>query len=181
MAEILLGITGGAAAFKACSLASLFRKAGHKVGCVMTQGATRFISPTQVACVTGEPVHTELFPVQPADPVPHISLTDNVDLLVVAPATAHFMARAAHGFADELLTAVFLACDAPVVMAPAMNSRMWNNPAVRNNVRILEDMGVVMAGPVEGPLACGTTGPGRMMEPDEIFEVCFRLLGRDIQ
>ncbi len=179
MAEILLGITGGAAAFKACSLASLFRKAGHKVDCVMTQGAARFVTPTQVACVTGEPVHTLLFPEQPCDPVPHISLTDNIDLMVVAPATAHFMARAAHGFADELLTAAFLACDSPVVMAPAMNSRMWNHPAVRENVKTLEDMGVVMAGPVEGHLACGTTGSGRMMEPEEIFEICFRLLGRN--
>jgi phosphopantothenoylcysteine decarboxylase/phosphopantothenate--cysteine ligase len=88
------------------------------------------------------------------------------------------MARAAHGFADELLTAVFLACEAPVVLAPAMNSRMWNNPAVRENARILQDRGVVMAGPVEGHLACGTLGAGRMMEPEDIFDICFKLLGR---
>ncbi len=179
MAEILLGVTGGAATFKACSLASLFRKAGHKVNCVMTRGATRFITPTQLACVTGEPVYTLLFPEQPTESVPHITLTDNLDLMVVAPATAHFLARAAHGFADQLLTAAFLACEAPVVMCPAMNSRMWNHPAVRENVRILMDMGVVMAGPVEGHLACGTVGAGRMMEPEDIFEVCFRLLGRN--
>lgn len=178
MAEVILGITGGAAAFKACTLASLFRKAGHKVDCVMTAGARHFVSPTQVACVTGEPVHTELFREQPADSVPHISLTENTDLLVVAPATAHFLARAAAGFADELLTAVFLACDAPVVMAPAMNSRMWSNRAVRENVKTLAGRGVVMAGPVEGHLACGTMGAGRMMEPEDIFDICFELLGR---
>jgi phosphopantothenoylcysteine decarboxylase/phosphopantothenate--cysteine ligase len=178
MAEVLLGVTGGAAAFKACALASLFRKAGHKVTGVLTPAATRFIGPVQLACVAGQPVYTSLFPEQPAEPAPHIALTDNLDLMVVAPATADFLARAARGFAGDLLSAAFLACDAPVVMAPTMNTRMWNHPAVRENVRILQDMGVVMAGPVEGSLACGTSGSGRMMEPEDIFEVCFRLLGR---
>lgn len=176
MANVLLGVTGGAAAFKAVSLASLLRREGHVVRSVLTQGACRFITPVQMAAVSGTPCHTSLFPPQPADPIPHITLTDDLDLLVVAPATAHFMGRAACGLADDLLTAVFLASAAPVVMAPAMNSRMWSNPAVQANTLLLEKRGVVMAGPVEGQLACGTYGGGRMMEPEDIAALCRDIL-----
>ncbi len=96
--------------------------------------------------------------------------------MVVAPATAHFIARAALGLADDLLTSAYLACSAPVLIAPAMNTRMWENPAVKANVRLLMERGVVMAGPVTGTLACGTTGGGRLMEPEDIFSMCREIL-----
>ena len=176
MAEILLGVTGGAAAFKACALGSLFRKAGHTVNAVLTPGALRFITPVQVSAVTGGPCHTDIFSGGATGFIPHIALTDSVDLMVVAPATAGFMARAVMGLADDLLSAAFLACASPVVMAPAMNTRMWNNPAVRSNAETLQGRGITLAGPVEGVLACGTTGGGRMMEPEDIFSICLAVL-----
>lgn len=176
MAEILLGVTGGAAAFKAVSLASLLRKSGHTVNSILTGAATEFITSTQLSAVSGMPCFTDLFSSRPTEFIPHIALTDNVDLLIVAPATAHFLARAAHGLADDLLTSAFLACAAPVLIAPAMNTRMWNNPAVQANVKILLSRGIRFAGPVPGKLACGTTGDGRMMEPVDIAGLCRRIL-----
>ncbi len=174
MADILIGVTGGAAAFKAVSLASMFRKAGHRVKSILSPGGREFISPVQLSAVTGEPCHTELF--NDDNLIPHIQLASGLDLMVVAPATAHFIARAAHGFADDLLTASFLACSAPVVMAPAMNTGMWKNPAVVHNVSVLRERGIVFAGPVQGKLACGTTGAGRLMEPADIYRICCDVL-----
>jgi phosphopantothenoylcysteine decarboxylase/phosphopantothenate--cysteine ligase len=176
MAEILLGVTGGAAAFKSVILASMFKKAGHRVNTVMTAAACEFISPLQLTSVTGGGCYTELFSHEPPGFIPHISLTDNADLMVIAPATAHFMARAALGLGDDLLSSAFLACASPVVMAPGMNTRMWNNAAVEENAGILVKRGIIMAGPVEGVLACGTTGWGRMMEPADIFDICSAVL-----
>jgi len=173
--KIVLGITGSAAAFKGVALASGLRREGFDVDGVLTAAACEFIRPTQLSCITGRPVRTVLFG-DMSDPAPHISLTDGCSLLVVAPATAHFLARAACGLADDLLTSVFLACQAPVIIAPAMNSRMWNNQATVNNVRLLQDRGVRLAGPVEGGLACGTTGKGRMMEPEGILAACIDAL-----
>lgn len=174
--RVILGITGSAAAFKGATLASLLRKEGFAVDGVLSRAGGEFLSATQLACVTGRPVRTELFTPQPSDPVPHITLTEGCSLLVVAPATADFLAKAAHGLADDLLSAVFLACDAPVVMAPSMNSRMWENAATRANVALLLERGVRLAGPVEGLLACGTRGTGRLMEPADILQVCLRTL-----
>ncbi len=176
MAEILLGVTGGAAAFKAVSLASLLRRSGHTVNCILTGAAAEFITPTQLSAVSGTPCFTDLFSSRPTVFIPHIALTDNVDLMVVAPATAHFLARAAHGLADDLLTSAFLACAAPVLIAPAMNTRMWNNPAVQASVEILSSRGIRFAGPVSGKLACGTAGDGRMMEPADIAGICHEML-----
>lgn len=173
--RIVLGITGSAAAFKGVALASGLRRKGFDVDGVLTSAACEFITPTQLACITGRPVRTGLFG-DLSEPAPHISLTDGCSLLVVAPATAHFMARIACGLADDLLTSVFLACEAPVVIAPAMNSRMWNNPATAANVELLLDRGVRLAGPMEGVLACGTTGKGRMMEPESILTACIDAL-----
>ncbi|OPL18710.1 MAG: hypothetical protein AVO35_05110 [Candidatus Aegiribacteria sp. MLS_C] len=175
--RILLGITGSAAAFKGVALASLLRKRGLHVDGVLTEAGTRFVTATQLACVTGRPVYTSLFTSQPDDPVPHIALTEDLALMIVAPATADFMARAAWGLADDLLSAAYLACEAPVVMAPSMNSRMWRNPATVDNVLRLKDRGVTMAGPVTGGLACGTEGPGRLMEPEGIMDICLEVLG----
>jgi phosphopantothenoylcysteine decarboxylase/phosphopantothenate--cysteine ligase len=179
VAGILMGVTGGAAAFKAVGIASCLKKEGHRVDVVMTAGALEFVTPLQFSCITGRPVYTELFAGQPGNPAPHITLTDETDLMLVAPATAHYIARIAHGFADDLLTAATLACTSPLVVAPSMNSRMWGNPATRANVETLGRRGVILAGPVEGPLACGTTGYGRMMDPDDILAVCREILGRE--
>ncbi len=174
--RILLGITGSAAAFKGVMLASLLRKEGYEVDGILTQAALQFISETQLACVTGRPVYSSLFTKQPGDPVPHITLTDSIDLFVIVPATADFIGKTANGLADDLLSSAFIACDAPVVMAPSMNTRMWNNSAVAANIKILETRGVIFAGPVSGPLACGTEGRGRLMEPQNILEICLDVI-----
>jgi len=174
--RVLLGITGSAAAFKGVMLASLLRKRGIHVDGIITKAGKKFVKPTQLSCVTGGRVYSSLFTRQPDDPVPHITLTENIDLMAVVPATADFMARAAHGLAPDLLTASFLACAAPVVMAPSMNSRMWNNPATSANFSLLRGRGIVFSGPVSGKLACGTSGMGRMEEPEEILRVCLEIL-----
>ena len=174
--RILLGITASAAAFKGIALASLLRKEGYLVDAVLSPAARNFVTETQLACVTGRPAYSSVFTDQPGDPVPHITLTDECALMVVAPATADFMARAACGLADDLLSACFLACSAPVVMAPSMNTRMWENPATVENARRLEERGVIFAGPVQGKLACGAVGQGRLMEPADILSVCMNVL-----
>ena len=178
--RVILGITGSAAAFKGVMLASMLRKSGCDVDGVLTSNAARMVSETQLACVTGRPVNTDLFVPQPGDPVPHITLTEGEPLLVIAPATATFMARAASGLADDLLSCIFLASSGAVVMAPAMNTRMWENRATVSNASLLEERGIILSGPAEGTLACGTTGRGRMVEPEELLAVCLRVLGRDV-
>jgi phosphopantothenoylcysteine decarboxylase/phosphopantothenate--cysteine ligase len=179
VAGILMGVTGGAAAFKAVGMASSLKKEGHRIDVIMTEAALEFVTPLQFSCITGRPVYTELFAGTHGNAAPHITLTEGIDLMLVAPATAHYIARAAHGLADDLLTAATLACTSPLVVAPSMNSRMWGNQATRANVEALGRMGVVLAGPVEGPLACGTTGYGRMMDPEDILAVCREILGRE--
>ena len=174
--RILLGITASAAAFKGIALASLLRKEGYEVDGILSMNALKFVSDTQLACVTGRPVFSSLFTDQPGDPVPHISLTDDCSLLAVVPATADYIAKTANGIADDLLTSVFLACMAPVVMAPSMNTRMWKNPATDENVSKLRNRGITFAGPVEGHLVSGDMGEGRMMEPASILSICLRIL-----
>ncbi len=174
--RILLGITASAAAFKGVALASLLRKEGFEVDGILSMNALRFVSDTQLACVTGRPVFSSLFTDQPGDPVPHISLTNECSLLIVAPSTADYIAKTANGIADDLLTSVFLANEAPVVMAPSMNSRMWANPATVENVSKLRDRGITFAGPESGHLACGSMGVGRMIEPASILSICLRIL-----
>ena len=157
MARILVGVTGGIAAYKACTLVRLLVRAGHDVFPVLTEGAKRFVSAeTFFALARTSP---------PADPYPHL---EQADLLVVAPATANTIARLAHGLADDLLTEAALAHDGPVLVAPAMNVRMWQHAATQENVAILRGRGVVLVGPAEGELAEGETGVGRMAEPEEI-------------
>jgi len=174
--RILLGITGSAAAIKGVMLASLLRKEGFDIDGVLTPSALRFISETQLACVTGRPVYSSLFTVQPGDPVPHITLTDSIDLFAVIPATADFIGKSANGLADDLLSSAFLACEVPVIMAPSMNTRMWNNSATAANIEKLESRGVIFAGPVMGTLACGSEGMGRLMEPPGILKVCLDVI-----
>ena len=167
---IVLGITGGIAAYKAAMLASLLTKRGAKVITVMTKGATAFITPLTLQSLTHQPVYTDIFDERDPSRITHIDLADSTDLVVVAPATADFIARAAHGMADDLLSAVLLATTAPVLVAPAMNVHMYAHPIFLQNLDRLRDAGYYVAEPGVGPLACGYTGKGRLMEPDEIVE-----------
>ncbi len=164
--HILLGVTGGIAAYKSAELIRQLREQGAEVRVVMTRGATEFITPLTLQALSGHPVHLELLDSGTEAAMGHIELARWADVLLVAPATADFMARLVMGRADDLLAAVCLACESPLAVAPAMNRIMWESAATRNNVSILQDRGVRIMGPAEGLQACGETGPGRLLEPD---------------
>ncbi len=170
----MIGVTGGIAAYKTATLVSRLVQAGAGVTVVMTQSATELIGPKTFEALTGRPVGLGLFE---DSPHPHIELGSNAELLCVAPATANLLAKAAHGLADDLLSTALLAFDGPVIMTPAMNTRMWEKPAVQRNLKQLEDDGVVMVGPEEGYLSCGERGGGRMASPEKIFEAIRGELG----
>ncbi len=167
--HILLGVTGGVAAYKACELARLLVKSGHEVQVVLTKAAARFVAPLTFEALTGRPVHVDLFDEGRSGAMAHIDLARWADQVVVAPATADFLARLAAGLADDLLTTLCLATTAPILVAPAMNHCMWLHPATRENCQRLTARGVQMVGPAEGDQACGDQGPGRMSEPQEIM------------
>lgn len=167
--RILLGVSGGVAAYKACELARLLVKAGHQVQVVLTEAATRFVTPLQFQALTGRPARVGLFDEGHEAAMGHIELARWAEQVVVAPATADFLARLAAGIADDLLTTLCLATSAPLTVAPAMNHRMWEHPATRANRECLADRGVRFVGPALGDQACGDTGPGRMSEPEEIL------------
>lgn len=171
---MVLGITGGIAAYKAAYLASALTKAGARVTAVMTKGALEFITPLTLQSLTKEAVYVDVFDERDPARIAHIALADEADLVVVAPATADFLGRLAHGLANDMLTSLLLATRAPVVLAPAMNVHMWENPLVQRNVSLLREAGFQVAEPGVGALACGYTGAGRLMEPDEILEVLRR-------
>ncbi|WP_172124597.1 MULTISPECIES: bifunctional phosphopantothenoylcysteine decarboxylase/phosphopantothenate--cysteine ligase CoaBC [unclassified Devosia] len=175
--QILVIVSGGIAAYKAPDLVRRLRERGAKVRCVMTEGAHNFIAPTTLAAVSGQPVASDLFePVAGAD-VGHIRIAREADLIVVAPATADFMARMALGLANDLATAILLARDSPVLVAPAMNPKMWDNPATRRNVATLKADGVLFVGPESGEMAeSGEAGLGRMAEPIKILEAARQAL-----
>lgn len=176
--RLLLGITGSVAAFKGVALASLMSGEGCEVDCILSDGGSRFVTPWQVSGVTGRPCSTELFDRTDVAVSPHLELTRPASLMVVAPASANFLAGLACGFAGRLLTAAALAFEGPLVVAPAMNHRMWTAKATRENVERLADRGVVFVGPVEGRLGCGEEGPGRMAEPEAVWAECRELLER---
>lgn len=167
--NILLGVTGGIAAYKACDLTRRLRERGHDVQVVMTQGAQAFVTPLTLQALSGREVRTTLFDTGAEAAMGHIELGRWADQVIVAPASADFLARAASGMADDLLTTVLLATAAPVVMAPAMNQQMWAHPAVQANVAKLAERGVSIVGPGSGEQACGDVGAGRMLEPLEII------------
>jgi phosphopantothenoylcysteine decarboxylase/phosphopantothenate--cysteine ligase len=174
-ARILLGVTGGIASYKAAWLARLLSKAGAAVDVVMTPAATEFVGPITFEALTGRPVHTGLF--DPGRALDHIKLARGAAGIVVAPATADFMARAAAGQANDLLTAALLAADAPVLLVPAMNDHMWAHPQTQANVAHLRELGYRVVDPDEGALAAGEgAGPGRMPEPETIFAHVGRLI-----
>jgi phosphopantothenoylcysteine decarboxylase / phosphopantothenate---cysteine ligase len=173
--RVTLGVTGGIAAYKAIPLARELTLAGAAVDVVLTPGALEFVRPLSFEALTGRPALSEMY--TPGDPLLHIRLARESDAVVVAPATANFIARAAAGRADDLLTAVLLATRAPVLVCPAMNDRMFDHPLTRANLGRLREVGYAVAGPDEGPLAWGEgEGPGRMLEPSAIFDQLTRLL-----
>lgn len=173
--RVLLGITGGIAAIKSLPLARDLAAAGALVDVVLTESAVEFVRPIAIEALTGRPAHTTAF--TPGEPLTHIRLAKDAEVVVVAPATANFLARAAAGMADDLLTATLLATDAPVVVCPAMNDRMYAHPLTQANLQRLREIGYRVAGPATGPLAWGEgEGPGRMLEPAEIAAHAARAL-----
>jgi phosphopantothenoylcysteine decarboxylase / phosphopantothenate---cysteine ligase len=174
--RITLGVTGGVAAYKAAELVRRLQQEGFAVQVVMTRGAKEFVTPLTFAALTGEKVITDLFKESTGgeanldSAIEHIAVAQRTDLLLVAPATADTLAKFARGLADDFLSTLFLACTAPVVVAPAMNVNMWNNAATQENLKVLRARGVRVVEPSEGYLACGMTGPGRLAEQEDIVE-----------
>ena len=168
--NVVLGVTGSIAAYKACELVRLLVKRGDDVHVVMTEHARAFVTPLTFQTLSRNPVECDMF-ASPQDWKPeHVSLAAAADLVVVAPATANILAKMAHGIADDLLSSTLLATKAPVVVAPAMNDGMWENAATREHVAALAERGVHVVAPGDGELACGTSGRGCMADPQEIFE-----------
>ena len=168
--KVLLGITGGVAAYKAAELVRRLGDRGIEVHVVMTEAACGFITPATLQALSGHPVYTSMWDGRIANGMPHIELSRDKDAIVVAPATADFIAKCVHGLADDLLSTLCLARDCPLVVAPAMNRQMWEHPATQRNVAQLRRDGVTMLGPDSGDQACGETGMGRMLEADELAE-----------
>lgn len=168
--KILLGISGGIAAYKACELARRLRDAGCTVRVVMTQAATGFVTPLTFQALSGQPVRTDLLDAEAESGMDHIALARWADQVVIAPATADLMARLAAGMADDLLTTICLATEAPIILAPAMNRVMWAHPATQANTATLLTRGVRMVGPESGSQACGEQGIGRMADPESIVQ-----------
>ncbi len=177
--RIILGITGGIAAYKAATICSRLVQAGVIVDVVMTEAAQKFITPLTFQALTHRPVYTDMFDIPAGQNIPHIDLADAADLLLIAPATANTMGKLANGLADNLLTAIALATPAPLLLAPAMETDMWCHPATQANLAKLRTWNTTIVGPAEGRLASGATGPGRMAEPDEIISMARTVLARN--
>jgi len=160
--HLLVGVCGGIAAYKVCDWVRHLRRAGAKVTVVMTEAAARFVSPLTFAALSARPVHTSMFGQDGAHRIPHIELARAADAVIIAPATAHTIARLAHGMADDLLSTVVLACRAPTLVFPAMNSNMFSHPATAANLRRLREYGYTIVSPESGAMACGDEGPGRL-------------------
>ncbi len=172
---VLLGVTGGIAAYKSVDIARKLSQQGYRVKVVMTESATRLVTPLTFRTLTGEPVGTSLFEGNDS-PINHISLAQEADLALVAPATANILAKMARGIADDLLSTTLLATSAPIIVAPAMNEVMYRHPATQENLEILRVRGVILVGPGTGGLACLDVGEGRMVEPEEIVKVALDVL-----
>jgi phosphopantothenoylcysteine decarboxylase / phosphopantothenate---cysteine ligase len=174
--HVVLGVSGGIAAYKACELLRRFTESGHDVTVVPTASALEFVGAPTWAALSGRPVATDVW--SQVHEVPHVRIGQSADLVVVAPATADLMAKAAHGLADDLLTNTLLTARCPVVLAPAMHTEMWEHPATRHNVDTLRRRGVIVLEPAEGRLTGADTGKGRLPEAGEIFEACTDVLAR---
>ncbi|WP_428397247.1 bifunctional phosphopantothenoylcysteine decarboxylase/phosphopantothenate--cysteine ligase CoaBC [Marinobacter salarius] len=170
--RILLGVTGGIAAYKSAELVRLLKKSGHEVRVVMTRGAEAFVTPLTFQALSGEPVRTSLLDPEAESGMGHIELAKWADQVVIAPASADFIARLAQGMADDLLTTLCCATEAPIAVAPAMNQAMWSNRRTQRNIELLAaDAQVTLLGPDQGAQACGDVGPGRMLEPAVLFDL----------
>lgn len=174
--KVVLGVSGGIAAYKACELLRRLTESGHEVRVVPTAAALHFVGEATWAALSGNPAGTEVW--ESVDEVPHVRIGQSADLVVVAPATADMLAKAAHGLADDLLTNTLLTARCPVVFAPAMHTEMWEHPATRENVATLRRRGAVVIEPAVGRLTGKDTGKGRLPDPEEIYEVCRRVLAR---
>jgi phosphopantothenoylcysteine synthetase/decarboxylase len=174
--KVVLGVSGGVAAYKAVDLASKLKAAGAEVRTVLTDNALRLVAAKSFEAVTGGAVYTSMWQGGEEFEIGHISLADWADVIVVAPATANIIGKVANGICDDLLSTMLCASWVKaVVFAPAMNDKMWDNPAVQKNIKSLGQMGMELAGPNRGRLACGTEGIGRMAEPQEILEAVTRI------
>ena len=167
--RILLIISGGIAAYKACELVRLLKRVPFDVRCVLTTSAQQFVTPLSLAALSGDKVYTALFDLKDEVEMGHIQLSREADLVCVIPATANIMAKMAAGMADDLATTLLLATDKPVLIAPAMNVRMWEHAATRRNVATLKADGITIISPAEGAMACGEYGAGRLPEPEELL------------
>ncbi len=168
--RITLGVTGGIAAYKAAELVRQLVKLGATVRVVMTEAATRFVTPVTFQALSGHPVYCDQWDARVANNMAHIELSREADIILVAPASADFLAKLAHGLADDLVSTLALARNCPLLAAPAMNLQMWSNPATQRNVATLRSDGIALLGPASGDQACGEVGLGRMIEPEEIVE-----------
>lgn len=169
--SMVLGITGGIAAYKATELVRLLVKANIDVQVVMTEPACQFITPVTMQALSGKPVFKDMWDASIANGMPHIELSRAADAIVIAPASADFIAKLVHGRADDLLSTLCLARDCPLLVAPAMNKQMWDNPATQRNIAQLNTDGITMLGPDSGEQACGEIGLGRMLEPEDLFNL----------
>lgn len=167
---IVLGISGGIAAYKCCELTRLLVKEGAAVHVVLTKAGAQFVTPLTLQTLSGHPVHTDMFCLTREEEIGHIALADRADIVLVAPATADLLAKTSAGICDELLTAIICATRAPVVFAPSMNARMWENPITQENIARLRKLGYRFIEPAAGALACGSEGTGRLPEPIDIVE-----------
>ena len=167
---VVLGVTGGIAAYKSAALTSLLVKAGAQVQVIMTEHARQFIAPLTFESLTGRRCLTDTFDRNHEYSTEHVELAKEADVVMIAPATANIIAKIAHGMADDMLTTTILACDCPKIVAPAMNTRMYENPVTQDNIRKLEEYGMTIAYPTSGHLACGDIGKGKMLEPEELFQ-----------
>ena len=176
---IVLGVTGGIACFKAAALASLLVKQHANVQVIMTENATKFVTPLTFEQLTGQKALTDTFDRNFQHSVEHIAVADRADLVLIAPATANIIAKLAHGIADDMLTTTVLACDCPKAIAPAMNTRMYENPVTQDNLSTLRRYGWEVAEPASGHLACGAEGKGRLPEPEQLLELCLHAVARE--
>src|SRR5882757_1855771 len=176
--RVVVGVAGGIAAYKAATVVRQLTEAGHSVRVIPTESALRFVGAATFEALSGEPVQTGVFDDVPR--VPHVAIGQGADLVVVAPATADLLAKAAHGLADDLLTNTLLTARCPVVFAPAMHTEMWEHPATSANVATLRDRGALVIEPAEGRLTGADSGKGRLPDPLEIFELCREVLARGV-
>ena len=173
---VVLGIGGGIAAYKSCEICRLLVKEGADVHVLLTNAAKEFVTPLTLQTLSQNTIHTDLFDLTQEQKIGHITLADKADIIVIAPATADLIAKAAHGLANDLLTNVLLATRAPVLFCPSMNVKMWEHKATQSNVQRLKELGYRIMEPASGDLACGYEGKGRLCEPAEIMQILTQLV-----